>query len=133
QDHGSSRACKPPATRLELIIEKLPALAEKGFNIYGKNDLQRYAPPKKMTSSTFRVSSGEQGVEVEGTMHFGDVTVGMNEIRQVLVNDRPYVRLQDDSTGELPERWLTQLKQLLKLMELNGDGSRVPQLAAPVV
>src|SRR5699024_4460431 len=130
---GSSRAFTPPESPLEWVIEKLPALAEKGFNIYGKKDLQRYAPPKKMTRSTFRVSSGEQWFELEGTMHFGDVTVGMNEIRQVLVNDKPYVRLQDDSTGELPEHWLKQLKKLLKLMEPNGDGSRVPQISAPVV
>src|SRR5699024_5706918 len=130
---GFFRTFIPSESPLEWVIEGLPKLAEAGFKIYGKKDLQRYAPPKKMTRSTFRVSSGEQWFELEGTMHFGDVTVGMNEIRQVLIKDKPYVRLQDDSTGELPERWMKQLKKILKLMEPQEGRSRVPQISAPVV
>lgn len=123
----------PEESPLEWIVEQLPKLTEAGFEVFGEKGLKRYAPPKKMTSSSFRVNSGEQWFELEGTMSFGDVTIGMHQIRQVLINDKSYVRLQDNSTGELSETWLRQMKKLLKLMESGDDRIRVPKIAAPVV
>lgn len=130
---GAFRTFSPKMEPLKWVIDHLPSLAEEGFEIYGEQQLKRYAPPKKLTSSSLSVRSGERWFEVEGSMTFGDTTVNMNDIRRVLVRDKPYIRLQDGTTGELPADWLERLKTLLHLMQPGKKSSRVPKIAAPVV
>ncbi len=120
----------PITDSLEWVIEHLPDLSKTGFKIFGEGDLKQFARPKKLTSSSFRISSGEQWFELEGEMTFGDVSLNINDIRKVLVKDKPYIKLQDQATGELPANWLKQLKKLLHLVDTDKDKIRVPKIAA---
>jgi len=128
-----TRSFTPLESPREWVIEMLPELAGEGFEIYGEADLKRYARPKKMTSSTFSVKNSENWFELEGEMRFGDISLSMKDIRNVLVKDKPWVKLQDNTTGELPERWLRQLNKLLLLMDSDTEKTRVPKIAAPVI
>jgi non-specific serine/threonine protein kinase len=110
----------------------LPKLVESGYEIYGEQQLKRYAQPKKLTSSTLNVKSNEQWFELEGEMTFGDTTIDMNDIRSVLVRGKPFVQLQDGSTGELTENWLNRFKKLMHLMP-DEQRSRLPKIAAPAI
>ncbi|TVQ07954.1 MAG: hypothetical protein EA364_16115 [Balneolaceae bacterium] len=123
----------PEKDPLEWVVDHLPGLSKAGFNIFGEENLKQFARPKKLTSSSFRISSGEQWFELEGEMSFGDISLNIIDIRKVLIKDKPYIRLQDNSTGELPPNWL---KQLNKLLHLTGSGEekiRVPKIAANVL
>lgn len=133
--NGGSWRFNPEDDPLEWAVEQLPELSESGFQIFGQKELIRYAPPKKMTSSSFRVSSGEQWFEVEGSLSFGKMELSMSDIERVLVKNKTYVRLADDSLGELPEKWVEQLKKLMKLTESGMDegSAKVSRIAAPVV
>ena len=135
QQNGESWRFYPEGDALEWALEQLRELSESGFHIFGQKELARYAPPKKMTSSTFRVTSGEQWFEVEGSLSFGDMELSMSDIERVLVKNKTYVRLADDSLGELPENWVEQLKKLMKLTdgELEEGNAKISRIAAPLV
>ena len=130
---GSFRTFTPTEAPLEWVAGALPALAGAGYEIYGQQQLKRYAPPKKLTASTLTVRSGEQWFEVEGTMSFGDLAIDMSDIRRVLIRDKPYVRLRDGSTGELPEDWLERLQRLLHLLPTGQQQARIPKIAASAI
>ena len=130
---GEFRTFTPEGDSLEWVVEHLPALAGDGFHIFGEQHLKRYAPPKQLTSSSLSVSSGERWFEVEGSMTFGDTTVDMGDIRRVLIRNKPYVRLQDGSTGELPTDWLERLDSLMHLTSLGKKKSRIPRAGAPAL
>lgn len=133
--NGGSWRFNPEEDPLEWAVEQLPELTESGFQIFGQKELVRYAPPKKMTSSSFRISSGEQWFEVEGSLSYGKMELSMSDIERVLVKNKTYVRLADDSLGELPEKWVEQLKKLMKLTEgeMDKGHAKVSRIAAPVV
>jgi non-specific serine/threonine protein kinase len=122
----------PEESSLEWVIDALPKLAEAGYEIYGEQQLKRYARPKKLTSSSFSIKSNEQWFELEGEMTFGDVTINMNDIRSVLVRDQLFIQLQDGSTGKLTENWLGRIKKLMHLMS-NEQQNRLPKMAAPAI
>lgn len=123
----------PVTDSLEWVIDYLPGLSESGFKIFGEGELKRFARPKKMTSSSFRISSGEQWFEIEGKMFFGDISLNINDIRKILIRDKPYIQLQDHTTGELPANWLSHLKRLLHLVDPDKDTIRVPKIAANII
>ncbi|MCH8547687.1 MAG: DEAD/DEAH box helicase [Balneolaceae bacterium] len=123
----------PENDPLEWVVDHLPQLAKAGFQIFGEGDLNKFSRPKKMTSSSFRVSSKEQWFELEGEMMFGDVAISINDIKKILIKDRPYIQLQDNSTGELPANWLKQLKKLLHLTDSGAEKIKVPKIAANIL
>ncbi len=127
------RTFTPEQTPLDWVIEQVPSLAKAEFEIYGQKQLKRYAPPKSLTSGSFRVSSGENWFDVEGTLDFEGEPVSLGDIHRVLIHDKPYVRLRDGSTGELPEDWLTRLKGMLHLFNPDKRRVRVPRIAAPML
>jgi len=135
QQSGDSWRFYPVGDVLEWALVTLQELSEFGFQIFGQKEIARYAPPKKMTSSSFRVSSGEQWFEVEGSLSFGNMKLSMSDIERVLVKNKTYVRLADDSLGELPENWEEQLKKLMKLTdgEMEKGNGKISRIAAPVV
>ena len=140
EDHGllqsgDSWRFYPDGDALEWALEQLQKLSDSGFQIFGQKELSRYAPPKKMTSSSFRVTSGEQWFEVEGSLSFGNMELSMSDIERVLVKNKTYVRLADNSLGELPESWVEKLKKLMKLTEgdMNEGPAKISRIAAPVV
>ncbi|MEX0906134.1 MAG: DEAD/DEAH box helicase [Balneolaceae bacterium] len=130
---GNSWQFSPCGDSLEWVIDQLPRLIKAGFSIYGQKNLVRYARPKKMTSSSFRVKTRENWFEVEGSFSFGEITLGMNDIQQVLVKDKTFIKLHDDSLGELPENWVKQLKSLMQLTGNSGENSKIPKIAAIVI
>jgi non-specific serine/threonine protein kinase len=132
ETNGFSGGYHPKDSALEWIMEYLPKLADGGYEIYGEQQLKRYARPKKLTSSSLSVKSGEQWFELEGDMTFGDTTISMRDIRSVLIHDKPYVQLNDGSTGELTEKWIRQFKKLRHLMS-DDQQTRLPKIAAPAI
>jgi len=128
--NGQPFTFTPVMDSLGWVIDHLPRLSEAGFKIFGEKDLKRFARPKKMTSSSFRITSGEQWFELEGEMKFGDISININDIRKVLIKNKPYVQLHDNSTGELPANWLNQLKRLLHLTDPGKEKVRIPKIAA---
>lgn len=123
----------PEKDSLAWIIEHLPTFVEAGFNIYGEESLKKFAKPQKMSFSSFRITSGEQWFEIEGDMTFGDITLNINDISNILIKGKSYVKLQDDTTGELPENWLFQLQKLLHFTEPGKHKIRVPKIAANLI
>ena len=123
----------PKGSPLEWVVEHLSKLAHKGFEIYGQNKLKRFAKPKKLSSSSFKISSGEQWFELEGSLQFEDYSISINDIEQVLLKNPRYVRLNDGSTGELPGNWVERIKKLLRFTDPEKTKSRIPKIAAPEV
>lgn len=132
ETNSEFRTLAPVESPLEWVTEQLPKLAENGYEIYGEQQLKRYARPKKLTSSSFSVQSRENWFELEGEITFGDITLNMRDIHSVLIKNKPYVRLQDGSTGELTKTWLNRLKQVMQLMP-NEQRARIPKIAAPAI
>lgn len=118
------------------VHEELPRLIAAGFTIYGEEKLRHNRPPRKMTNSSISVSSGENWFEIQGDLHFGNESVSLNEIWEVLGQNKTYVQLSDGTKGNLPEKWLHHLKNLLLLSrsdKTKQENTRVPRIAAPVL
>lgn len=85
ESYADYQILAPDDSPLEWVIDKLPKLVESGYAIYGEKLLKRFARPKKMTSSSFSVQSGEKWFELEGDITFGDTTVNLMDIHSILM------------------------------------------------
>jgi len=129
----SYRTFIPKDDPLQWVAEQLPGLTEKGFEVYGENNLKRFARPKKITGSSFTVSSGENWFELEGDVTFEDVSISLGDLLEAVDDGGGYFKLNDDTNGTLSEDWLKRLKKMMYLMEPGEKKSKVPQIAAPLI
>ncbi len=58
-------------------------------------------------------------------VNFGDLEVGLADVRRALRKRERYIKLADGSIGELPEEWLERYKHLFDLGEATDEGLRL--------
>ncbi|MCH8567759.1 MAG: DEAD/DEAH box helicase [Balneolales bacterium] len=126
----SSGDFTPTFNALQWVIDQLPQLAKAGFEIYGEDDLKRFSRPRKMTSKSFRISSGENWFEMDGKLDFEGHEINLKDIQDVLVPGTSYIKLSGNRTGEVPELWLNKLKKILHLTDTDKDTTRIPKIMA---
>jgi superfamily II DNA or RNA helicase len=96
------------------------ALLAEGFVVEAEG--VRY---RGQSSSSFRVTSQIDWLELDGAVDFGGQTVGIPEILRALSHGQRYVRLGDGSQGILPEVWIRRARAMTDLdPQQAGDALR---------
>ncbi|MBS1249747.1 MAG: RNA polymerase-associated protein RapA [Chloroflexi bacterium] len=111
-------------TPIEFLMEHVPILAEKGFEIYGEEDLRHTKVNRTRPTLSLHVSSNIDWFDVQAVVEFGEITVDLADIRRALREKKTYVKLADGSVGEIPEEWMTRYRHLFGMGEQTGSGAR---------
>lgn len=96
---------------------------EQGVEVYGFDKLQniKYNPHKP--SASYTISSGIDWFDVQMNVQFGEQTVSLKEIRKSVLNKQNAVKLDDGSTGILPEDWVNKWLNALKFGKLKDQNT----------
>ena len=100
---------------VDFLLDKVPALAAAGFEIYGEENIKKVRVNRHQPSLSVNITSGIDWFDVQAVVQFGDQQVSLAEIRRALRKRRRYVKLADGSIGRLPEEWLERYKRLFGL------------------
>lgn len=69
----------------------------------------------------YAVKSGIDWFELEAKIVFGDVEIGIDQLRKSFVPGSDYIELSDGTKGIIPAEWLKKLKRLFESGEVKGD------------
>ncbi len=114
---------------VDFLLDKVPKLAEAGFEIFGEEKLKKVRVNRHRPTLTLNITSGIDWFDVQAVIAFGDQTVSLAEIRRALRKKRRYVKLADGSIGRLPEEWLERYKRLFGLAEKTDDATNTFRFA----
>ncbi len=99
-----------------------------GFELKGYDDLVRFKYNPNKPEIDITGSSGIDWFDLRIEVRFGDQVLGVKEIRDALMSNQNYIRLEDGTIGLLPEEWVLQNATLLKTGEIKGEELRVSKL-----
>jgi len=89
----------------DWLLNRLPAMAAQGFEIYGEDQLQRYRmrrmPPRVQVS----VASGQDWFDLDMDIDFDGAKLSFEELRRAFLHESQFVRLSDGSSAQLSEQW----------------------------
>jgi len=99
-----------------------------GFELVGYDDLVRFKYNPNRPEISITGSSGIDWFDLRIEVKFGDQILSIKEIRDAILNNQNYIRLNDGTIGLLPEEWVLKNTTLLKTGELKGEDLRVSKL-----
>jgi non-specific serine/threonine protein kinase len=109
---------------IDFLLHQVPRLAEAGYTIYGEEALTSARVNRNKPTISFSVSSGIDWFDVSAVVNYGDLTVGLKELRQAIRKREKYIKLADGTIGALPAEWAERYRHLLALGEDRGDDLR---------
>lgn len=94
------------------------AMKEMKVPVYGFEALRNFRFNTARPNTHIHVSSGLDWFDAKVEIEFGEQRVGIDEIKNALVNKQSFVQLTDGTLGILPDEWLKRYSLLFKV----GDG-----------
>jgi non-specific serine/threonine protein kinase len=89
----------------DWLLNRLPALAAQGFEIYGEDRLQRYRMRRAAPRIEVAVSSGQDWFDLDMDIDFDGAKLSVEELRRAFLHESQFVRLSDGSSAQLSESW----------------------------
>ena len=94
------------------------AMNEMKVPVFGFEALRNFRFNTARPNTHIHVSSGMDWFDAKVEIEFGEQRVGIDEIKNALVNKQSFVQLSDGTLGILPDEWLKRYSLLFKV----GDG-----------
>ncbi len=94
---------------IDWLLDVLPVFAEKGFQIFGEDKLDKLKIRRSTPKIISRVSSGIDWFDLSVEIDFDGLRVSYFEIMESLRKKKKYIRLNDGSTVRLDESILERL------------------------
>jgi superfamily II DNA or RNA helicase len=94
------------------------AMNEMKVPVYGFEALRNFRFNTARPNTHIHVSSGLDWFDAKVEIEFGEQRVGIDEIKNALLNKQSFVQLTDGTLGILPDEWLKRYSLLFKV----GDG-----------
>ncbi len=110
----------PRQTPLDWLVQKLPVLAEKGFEIFGQEELKSLKV-RRGGNISVAISSGIDWFDLEMTVDFDGVLAPFKEVYHSIQNDEKFVKLTDGTLGLIPEEWMKKFKRAFALTDAKGS------------
>ncbi len=110
-------------TPLDFLIKYVPKLASDGFEIYGEDELKNHRLNRNRPKISFGITSGIDWFDVQANVNYGEIQVSLKELRQAIRRKEHFVRLADNSIGEIPTDFLEKYKHLFGLAEETEKGT----------
>ena len=106
---------------LDWLLEKIPELAQHGFEIYGEDKLNKLRVRRARPQAKITVSSGIDWFDLQLVVDVEGLQVSIAEIQKALEENRRFIKLADGSFVKIPDSWLRQFSHLLKIGERVQD------------
>ena len=103
------------------FFEAFETLSEGGVEVLGLNELKnfKYHPGKAKISTN--ISSGEDWFDITVEVKFGDLSVGLNDVKKAILKNDRYIKLSDGSLGILPTEWLERFNRMFRHGEVKDN------------
>ncbi len=100
------------------LFRKFDAFNIKVFGLRDLKGLRINPYPGKVV---YAVKSGIDWFEVEAKIIFGDIEIGIDQLKKRFIPGSEYIELSDGTKGLIPTEWLKKLERLFESGELKGD------------
>ena len=109
----------------EWLADDVQELLALGYEIYGKNNLVHH---RITTEAKLRVETKEENnnwLELDVQATIGEEELPLDVLTELLRKGERYVKLADQTTGVIPQKWLDKLSHTIGLLQLKADGIHV--------
>ena len=111
----SSGCYAPCINSLVWMRDDLPVLAQKGFQVFGQEQLTacrvRQTPPRML----LRVSRSADTLLCQTQISIDALPVSLRELYHAAVSGASFVRLSDGTSASIPREWIDKMNKLLAL------------------
>lgn len=111
-------------TAAQFLIEMVPKLTADGYPLFGEATLQHNRVSRDRPQIEIDVVSHTDWFDLKPLIRFGNVPVGLEQVKLAVKNRQPFVVLDDGAVGRLPEVWFDQLRPMFGLGEQQGEHFR---------
>jgi non-specific serine/threonine protein kinase len=105
---------------LDFLLSHVNRLASDGFAIFGEENIKSVKVNRNQPKMSLQISSGIDWFGIHANIQFGDALLSLREFGQAIRKNNRFVKLSDDSLGEIPDEWLQTYKHLFHFAE-EGD------------
>ncbi len=112
---------------LDFLLHRIPLLTQRGFEIFGEDQIKTARVNRNRPQISFRISSGIDWFDLEAVVCFGDLEAPFKEVRRAIRRREKYLKLADGAIGAIPEEWLERYRYLFALGEETDTGVRLSQ------
>ncbi len=112
---------------LDFLLHRIPLLTQRGFEIFGEDQIKTARVNRNRPQISFRISSGIDWFDLEAVVSFGDLEVPLKEVRRAIRRREKYLKLADGTIGAIPDEWIERYRHLFALGEETDSGVRLSQ------
>ena len=107
----------PNNNPFEWVTEDVQELLSLGFEVYGRKNLLHY---KTTTQARITVDTkqNQDWLELRIETTLGEEKIPLSILKELLRKGERYVKLADQSTGVMPEKWVNKLQNTIGLLEV---------------
>ncbi len=109
------------------------AMKEMKVSVYGFEALKNFRFNTARPNTHIHVSSGVDWFDAKVEIEFGKERVGIDDIKNALVNKQSFVQLGDGTLGILPDEWLKRYSLLFKVGDDNNNKLRLSKYHMSVI
>ncbi len=109
------------------------AMNEMKVSVFGFEALRNFRFNTARPNTHIHVSSGMDWFDAKVEIEFGEQRVGIEEIKNALVNKQSFVQLNDGTLGILPDEWLKRYSLLFKVGDGRSDQLRLSKYHMSVI
>ena len=120
----------PRKDPLDLLFKLIPGVRDKGFEIFGEKNLNKFKINASKPKISLVVSSGVDWFDVQTKIDFGGSLVSYESLITTLKQKKNYIKLNDGSVGILPEEWMKKFQRTIMFGEASKDRVRFSRAQA---
>ncbi|HUN23374.1 MAG TPA: SNF2-related protein [Anaerolineales bacterium] len=105
---------------LDFLLSHINRLASDGFAIFGEENIKSVKVNRNQPKMSLQISSGIDWFGINANIQYGDALLSLREFGQAIRKNNRFVKLSDDTLGEIPDEWLQKYKHLFHFAE-EGD------------
>ncbi len=109
------------------------AMNEMKVPVFGFEALRNFRFNTARPNTHIHVSSGMDWFDAKVEIEFGEQRVGIEQIKNALVNKQSFVQLNDGTLGILPDEWLKRYSLLFKVGDGRSDQLRLSKYHMSVI
>ena len=106
---------------LSWIFNEIPLLVKKGFEIYGKEKLNKYRYNSSAPTVNLGIKSDMDWFDLKLNIDYDGVELPVNELLKAIKEKTSYVKLIDGSVANLPDNWFNKFDYLFCLGKINQN------------